>query len=338
MQREPSRLELSKVEKLTSVSRPVEGKPESKARKPGLYFVAAEPNAFGIPSVHTCPGMTEECQQDCYAIGSEYRAPTAIKLQRNWDILRDAETVEGMEWKLSEMMGEYRLRADKLAVPAANRRMRIHWSGDFYCPEYALAWRMTMESSPEKFFTFTRSFQEDVNVLPLLTGIKNLDLFLSVDSQNVDRAAVAIKDAPDARVAYLVDYLDDADALIAKMGREELLHNLNFACPENMAKGKGGRSFPIINEKGGACSRCKYCFGKTKPMDVIFVKKGLKRRPTGFDLDKGFEFDTPVPVVFRARDKKIIDPEEFETNLDPDPSISQPIGQLILAGAQDSLF
>ena len=73
-------------------------------------------------------------------------------------------------------------------------------------------------------------------------------------------------------------------------------------------------------------------------MDVIFVKKGLKRRPTGFDLDKGFEFDTPVPVVFRARDKKIIDPEEFETNLDPDPSISQPIGQLILAGAQDSLF
>lgn len=292
-----SGLELSRVEKLTSIARLCIAGPNS-VRPEGEYFVAIEENGFGIPSVDTCPGRTDYCEQDCYAIESEYRTATAIKLQRNLDVLNEAGTVENMTAKLMTMVDGYTAQADKLKIPEDERRIRIHWSGDFFSTDYATSWRNTIEANPDKkFWTYTRSFQPDTNVVPILSGLDNLDLFLSVDFQNVDEAEKILDDFPDVRVGYLVDYLEDAEALIDQLGRNEGYKDL--ACPENMRRENGARKLPVISERGGACARCQYCIDNhDKKWDVIFVKTGLQSRAQG-----RLSFIDQVPVKITPRPK-----------------------------------
>lgn len=292
----PKGLELSRVEKLTSIARLCIAGPNS-VRTEGEYFVAIEENGFGIPSVGTCPGRTDYCERDCYAIESEYRTATAVKLQRNLDVLTEAGTVENMTAELMAMVDGYTAQANKLNIPEDERRIRIHWSGDFFSSDYATAWRNTIEANPDKkFWTYTRSFQPDTNVVPILAGLENLDLFLSVDFQNVDEAEKVLPEYPDVRVGYLVDYYEDAEALIEQLGRKEGYRDL--ACPENMRRDNGERKLPVISEKGGACARCTYCIDKSEKWDVVFVKKGLGSRAQG-----RLSFIDQVPVKITPRPK-----------------------------------
>jgi len=309
-------LGLSEVEKLSSVVRVCNAAPGS-VRTEGEYFVAVEPNSFGIPSVETCPGRTDECESVCYAKESEYRDRTAEKLQRNLDTLHEAETVEAMAEKLRAMVGQYVERANRMGVPDDSRQFRIHWSGDFFSVDYAEAWRIVIEENPDiKFYTYTRSFQPDVNVVPVLAGLENLDLFLSVDNQNVDRASEVLPDYPDVRAAYLVKHFEQAKPLIAKLGREENYRSL--PCPENVKDATGKRKLPVISKKGGACSVCTYCIDKPKNWDVIFIDDG---RP-----QTAMVFDKPVPVELKPRRR---------TSLS---DTAQATGQLVLAEAAPSLF
>lgn len=292
----PIGLELSKVEKLTSVARLCIAGPNS-VRPEGEYFVAIEENGFGIPSVDTCPGRTPYCEDDCYAIESEYRTATAIKLQRNLDVLNEAGTVDNMTAQLMSMVDDYEAQAEKLKIPEDDRRIRIHWSGDFFSSDYATAWRNTIQANPDKkFWTYTRSFQPDTNVVPILSGLDNLDLFLSVDFQNVDEAEKVLPQYPDVRVGYLVDYFEDAEALIDQLGRKEGYRDL--ACPENMRRDNGERKLPVISEQGGACARCTYCIDKSEKWDVVFVKKGQRSRAQG-----RLSFIEKVPVKITPRPK-----------------------------------
>lgn len=290
------RLGSSEVEKLSSITRPCRAGPNS-VRPEGLYYVAVEPNGFGIPSVGTCPGKTDYCESDCYAIDSEKRTATHEKLQRNLDILLEAQTVEGMTERLRELVHDYRMRADVLGVPENKRRYRIHWSGDFFSEEYALAWRNVILENPDiVFWTYTRSFQADINVLPVLSGISNLDFFISVDYQNVDRAADVLPGYPDVKVAYLVDYEEEAGDLIKTLGREDRRH---LACPENMRdETTGKRRLPVIGKRGGACAVCTYCIDKPDTWDVVFVKTGRQKRLQGVLL-------FPEPVEIGRREPKV---------------------------------
>ena len=298
------RLHLSKNRKMTS--RVKEYTPGShtrtKKRKPGkTYYDPREFNSFGLPSEESCPGCTEVCKVVCYAADSEY-ADTELALERNYELLKKHQTVEEMTALISEMMTRYVKNADNLEIPQDERRFRVHWSGDFFSVDYAKAWRNAILENPDiKFMIFTHSFQPDVNVLPVLSGLKNAELFLSVDYANVDVAVEAIKDAPDARVSYLVEYAEDAKELIEKMGRTACRA---FACPERINKPVAGRRpmpiLPLISKKGGACSVCKYCTKKEDDKtgvirDVVFTTTGRKKNPSGTRL--------PMEEVERAKRK-----------------------------------
>ncbi len=310
-------LGLSKVEKLSSEVRRCIAGPDSIARPPGEYFVPIEPNSFGLPSVDTCPGKTDYCELDCYAIEAEKRTATHEKLQRNLDILESTETQEAMTDKIRGLVGRYVESSTRMEIPEDKRRFRIHWSGDFFSPMYAAAWRTVIEENPGiQFFTYTRSYQEHENAVPMLYGLENLDLFLSVDCENVDRAVEVTAAYPNVRVAYLVDYAEEADELIDKLGRRDNFRQ--FACPENMRDDKGKRKLPVISSKGGACSRCTYCIGKPLNWDVVFVKEGLVFRP-----QSELPFDVPVELITRPRKRE---------------KVAQPAGSLVLAGNTASLF
>lgn len=315
----PTKLLLTKAQKLASIIRTANAGDDVKKRPPGgIYHVAHEPNSFGLPSVNTCPGKTAYCEQDCYAISAERRSATHRKLLANYDTLIAAETVEDKVELLSDMIDEYKASADKIGVKPENRRFRIHWSGDFYSVEYAEAWRITIEKNPDlKFWVYTRSFTPDVNVVPTLAGIKNLDLFLSVDQDNVDAAVPVVEQNPEVRIAYLVDYSEDAETMREKLGRTGSEFRA-MACPENMRDERGNRKLALVSEKGGACARCAYCINNRDNWDVVFVKKGRKFKPQQ-ELALG---DATTPVEIMPRPKRT-------------EQAARPVGQLVTA---NSLF
>lgn len=283
---------MSEVQKLTSIARRCEAGPDS-VRPEGGYFVPLEPNAFGLPAIETCPGRTEYCEQDCYALQTEFRRATYEKLQRNHEALLATQSIEEMADLLRAMMLDYVGRADKLGVPPNKRNFRIHWDGDFFSTDYAKAWRQVIQENPEvQFWAYTRSFQPSINVIPVLDGLENLDLFMSVDHQNVDRAAEVLAENTDVKVAYLVDYFEDVDALRARLGRQH--SHRRFACPENIIQSDGERKLDLISDKGGACSLCTYCIKKPEAWDVTFVKKRAE-----FRSQPSLPFAEEVPVVLR---------------------------------------
>jgi hypothetical protein len=256
-------------------------KPGTEWRKPGTYYDTYEKNSFGLPAILSCPGSTDYCRSVCYAQYLEYKAVSTVLNQNNESLLQ-AGNVEGMAKLIRDAVAVHRQTADKLSIPQNERRFRIHWSGDFFSAEYATAWRNVIQENPDiQFFAYTRSFVEGCNVLPVLTGLENLELFLSVDKYNVDVATKAIDSAPDARVSYLVDYLEEVDGLRAIMSRAAGYRA--YACPENMRKPDGERILPLISERGGACSVCRYCTKKADKIgalrDVVFVKTGQRLDP-----------------------------------------------------------
>jgi hypothetical protein len=270
-------LELSANRKVTSISK-VGIAGADDVRDEGLYYYPLEPNSFGLPCGETCPGSTGYCQTDCYADDLRLRHSTRKKLARNLELLRQQENLAGITFLVRGLVAEYNRRANLRDIDPNKRRFRIHWSGDFHSIDYTQAWRTVMKENPGiHFLTYTRSFGPEVNVLPILDGVDNLELFISVDKYNVDLASEAIKESPNTRVSYLVDYLEEVEELRAKMGRTEGFKS--YACPEVMRKKDGSRMLPLISEKGGACSVCQYCMVRRgNNYDVVFVKTGQKQR------------------------------------------------------------
>lgn len=292
-------LGLSTVEKLSSVARTSHAGPQS-VRPEGPYYVPQEPNSFGLPAVESCPGKTNVCISSCYAIGCEQRSATAIRLDRNFQALKQAQDEEGMTELLRSALQTYVASADKLAVPEEERFFRWHWIGDFFSEEYAAACRNVMQEHPKiTFLAYTRSFQERVNVLPILSSLPNLHLYLSVDFENVDRAGLVLPDYPTVDVAYMVEYYEDAAPLREKLHRQYGIKAK--ACPENIVLQSKKRAKALISEKGGACANCRYCFSDSDnrgTQDVVFLtEKALQRSQLKLPIE--------VPVRFIDRRAKI---------------------------------
>jgi hypothetical protein len=315
----PTALKLSRVEKLSAVvSRCVAG--PNSVRPEGEYFVARDLSGLGLSPVDSCPGSTETCEEVCYAIDAEYRTRTDILLQDNYELLLSCENVDEIIGLLDDAVVAYIEDADKHGVPENKRQFRIHWSGDFYSVEYALAWRVVMAKYENiQFYAYTRTFTDDVNVVPILADLPNLDLFLSVDKDNVYKAKPVLEANPDAKVGYLVKYLEEVDELVDILDRREGYRSR--PCPENMRRENGIRRLPVISEKGGACSRCTYCIGKPDNWDVVFVDTGYE-----FEAQNKFDFDGMVPVEFKPRRRRR-------------DRVAQPAGELVTAQVtQDELF
>lgn len=242
----------------TTLKRSKDRKVANLATKGGAVAIA---NAFGLPAgiAGSCPDMTSECEKVCYARRTEkqYKAVDA-NVRHNFEVLSNLD-FDGMVAELSGMIADFEAECEKRS---AEKAFRIHWDGDFFSIEYAKAWAEVIRSFPAtQFWVYTRSFVT-VDVLPYITGIDNLAVYLSVDSVNTPAAAAAlIKYGRLINIATLTQYANEGKDVLATLGRDKV----GAACPENIKR------IPLITEKGGACFTCQLCVvGKA---DIRFATK-----------------------------------------------------------------
>jgi len=224
-------------------------------------------NSFGLPSgkAFSCPGATSVCEKVCYA-GKLEKIYSGVKniLLHNWDALQN-QSVAGMYDLLNAMIAEFRAETDKAITKGktATYDFRIHWDGDFFSTDYAIAWAEVIADNPDiRFWVYSRSFDDaTLNVLPIFEAMENRDnlsFFLSVDRDNMEAAKTARKNHNWAKWAFLSDTFAE--------GREEMdaegIEGKRYNCPEIADR------IPMIDVKGSACIRCNLCpSGKG---DIVF--------------------------------------------------------------------
>ena len=216
----------------------------SNDRKVSVHHGMSIGNSFGLPAGISCPGATSVCDKVCYAKKIErmpYLKAVRDNLRHNWDTLSQASRPE-MIRLLDEMIGEWRTECIRRGK---DLKFRIHWDGDFFSADYAIAWATVISVYPDvQFWAYTRSF----DLVGHFFGLSNLSLYLSVDSENIVKAAKTRKDFPFVRWAYLDETMADAaEVMIAETGKPGAM------CPENIGR------IPLIEKKKGACISCNLC-------------------------------------------------------------------------------
>jgi len=209
-------------------------------------------NTFGLPAgkAYSCPGATSVCETVCYAGKLEKIFPgVKTNLLHNWSLLKDSD-LETMYSLLSEMIAEFKTDCVRREAPML---FRIHWDGDFFSDDYALAWRMVIEEQPDiRFWVYTRVKSAAL----ILKDVTNLSLYFSADSENV-KTAVDLKINNGVRMAYLAKTF-----AIGKADVKEMIGKPAAKCPEN------NKQIKLISEKGSACVSCSLCvYSKS---DIIF--------------------------------------------------------------------
>lgn len=232
-------------------------------RANGAGEQSALKNAFSLPSgtEYSCPGATSVCDKVCYAgkLERQYPAYRALGLH-NWELLTNA-TYNGMCILLWDMIDEFVKECEKHSVP---KIFRWHADGDIFSEAYAQAIAETCRSFPDvQFWIYTRSFEYVEWIAP----VRNLSVYLSVDSENQEKAMETYAKFPDmVKLAYLADTHEiGKEALVEETGRRGVI------CPEN------AKTIELITPKGGACMTCGLCvFGRDH---VRFAIKVPKRKP-----------------------------------------------------------
>jgi Gene product 88 len=215
-------------------------------------------NSFGLPSgqAYSCPGATSFCERICYAgkIEKMYVNVSNV-LMHNWELLKDA-SMSAMVSLLDDMIAEFVKETDRMNAKgnAASYDFRIHWDGDFFSRDYAMAWSIVIQRySTVRFWAYTRT----LDVVDILVDIPNLSLYLSSDP--VNREAVnACSERYGVPIASVADTFREA--------RESLPDGKVYDCPEN------GKRMPLITPKGSACLSCGIC--PDKRGNVTFAVKG----------------------------------------------------------------
>lgn len=220
-------------------------------RKTAKSFTVKSKNSFGLPAGNefSCPGATSVCESICYANKLEklYKGVRGV-LMHNWDLVSNANSTE-LYSLLHGMISEFVSECEKIN---AEKIFRIHWDGDFFSADYARAWADVIRAFPNvQFWVYTRSFTPALNVIPIIAGIDNLSVYLSVDSDNIEHARDILSEHPDVMFATLANTATEA---------KEMLPERIISCPENV-----GRRIPLIVDRHndgnakGACAACGLC-------------------------------------------------------------------------------
>lgn len=206
------------------------------------------PNAFGLPAGKSCPGMTSICEKVCYAKRTEGAFPSAGRLvEHNWSLLQAlGDDVDAMVELLSEAVARFEVLAEKHNTA---KLFRIHWDGDFYSRPYAEAWaEVCRRHSEVSFWAYTRT----LDVVDVLSGIRNLRLLVSTDADNYEAAKLTLRMNPGVFAAVL-----DDTAAEGQLTMQDLIGRKAPVCPENVKK------VPLVNDQGvGACASCLLCTPK----------------------------------------------------------------------------
>jgi hypothetical protein len=200
-------------------------------------------NTFGLPAGknYSCPGATSVCEKVCYA-GKLEKIYKGVKdnLLHNWELLKDAN-LDTMLILLDQMIVDFKRDCDKRD---AEKLFRIHWDGDFFNHTYTLAWKgVILKHKDVQFWVYTRV----ANSAKILTGIPNLSLYFSTDSENIE-IAKELNEDKGIKLAYL-----SQNFAIGKTELKDLIGKSGVACPENAKK------IPLISKTGSACVTCGQC-------------------------------------------------------------------------------
>jgi hypothetical protein len=210
-------------------------------------------NAFGLPSgkQFSCPDATAFCETICYAgkLEKVYKGVSNV-LVRNFDLLKDASRADMIEL-LSAMIAEFVADCEKRN---ARKLFRIHWDGDFFSAQYAVAWSRVIAAFPDvQFWVYTRVSTAAVYLHKQQLG--NLSLYFSADRDNIDVARYL------ASKGILIAYVDNTFA----QGKTAFPQAAR--CPEN------NKALPLISDKGSACVRCGLCVHGRKSVLFSTSKK-----------------------------------------------------------------
>lgn len=139
----------------------------------------------------TCPGCTVGkggcCERPhnrkttvCYVDKLVHARPTVRRaLAYNTDLLIGAS----YEMKLNLLLREFARFTDDCLSKKTERNYRLHWAGDVFSEEYALALREAITAFKFiNFWGYTRNF----SVTNFFAGLPNLQWYLSLDKVNFD--------------------------------------------------------------------------------------------------------------------------------------------------------
>lgn len=191
------------------------GQPEDR------YDIDLVKAAFGLASGPecSCPGATNYCANDCYSMSIEGNMiVVGEKMRRNLAVLQLASP-EAQARYVDDILKGYIQRCEKRNVPESRRIFRWHWAGDVFSHNYAAAIAEGFRNNPGvKGAIYTRTYQEDFNVVPILKGIDNLNLYLSVDQDNWRRALEVYSEDPKSiRLAFLGEDYAHANQTVGLM-------------------------------------------------------------------------------------------------------------------------
>lgn len=154
---------------------------------------------FNLPAVTTCPGKTDFCAKNCYALKAERMYKAVLPARKH-----NAKLSTGKNFV--EMMCQVITRnAHKI------KRVRIHESGDFYGQAYLSAWFSIASRFPEiTFYAYTKSFDLDFTGKP-----KNFVLIASFDNSTTLKAKIlyAIKKEAFDNTFTIVGKNENADCI-----------------------------------------------------------------------------------------------------------------------------
>lgn len=219
-------------------------------------------NAFGLPSGRdfSCPGATSVCERVCYA-GKLEKIYSGVKnvLVANFDQLKNAD-LDTMVTLLDEMVTEFSAECEK---KNGSKKFRIHWDGDFFSMDYAVAWATVVIRHPDiQFWVYTRSFIPEMNVIPVIADIPNLSVYLSVDRDNLEHAKVIRKEFPGVLWAFLGESNESTKADMLSLANRP-----GAICPENVKR------IELITPQGGACISCNLCVAGKADVRFAITKK-----------------------------------------------------------------
>lgn len=218
---------------------------------------------YGLPEQGgTCPGATAGpggclsvpsgwIRQTCYManICKIYKG-VKPRLEENTRMLQ-GKTEEELVAILTDTVKEF-LRKKGSKEPY----FRLHYSGDFFSEVYAKAWVKVFALFPQvRFWTYTRSFTKELNVIPILAEATNLTLYLSADPVNYTEA-----------VAVLEQFQANPRVAICWLGGDPPKDRRWVACPETSGILKN-------TDAQGACSKCRLCVDRigTKARNIRFL-------------------------------------------------------------------
>ena len=258
---------------------------------------ATVPNAWALPAGPleiggSCPGATAACA-GCYAAVLE-AAYSSLRgmLEGNLEAVRHALECGGIGTAARLLEGAVRRSADLQRVDGVDRpSFRWHADGDIFSERYARAMRRAILATGDvDHWCYTRT----LGAVRILAGVRGLRLFVSADSENVERAArVAVRHG--VPLAYLADDLEARGRLLERAAAATggaVLEAVNCPATDRWQRDGHGPAHIVgpdrrrsSLERGGAavgaCIACGLCLPGGLERSVVFMRHGRARDALG---------------------------------------------------------